>query len=155
MIFVSLLFFTTLTANSNIVNLKEGVINYDISGSEKGIKTIYFKDYGNEQLIYTKTKTKIMRKNEIKETITHVTPTWIYETDLTTNKTTKFHNIKYLLDEHSKTLTSKQREKIKRLSFDLILEKEVKIFGFYSKSVAIEVEEKTVDFISTPEKTWY
>ena len=122
-IFISLLFFTTLTAN---VNFKEGVINYTINGNESGIKTIYFRDYGAEQLIYIKTKTKLMRKDQIVEKTIHVTPSWIYEKDLITNKSIKFQNSKHV-------------------TLDLVLKQEVRILGFYSKTEVIEIEKKPID----------
>ena len=122
-IFISLLFFTTLTAN---VNIKEGVINYTINGHESGIKTIYFRDYGAEQLIYIKTKTKLMRKDQIVEKTIHVTPSWIYEKDLITNKSIKFKNLK-------------------NITLDLVLKQEVRILGFYSKTEVIEIEKKPID----------
>jgi hypothetical protein len=123
MIFTSLLFFTTLTANTD---LKEGVINYTISGSESGVKTIYFRDYGREQLIYIKTKSKIMRKTDGVEKIIHVTPSWIYEKDLIANKSIKLHNLKHQ-------------------TFKLILEKEIRILGFHSKTEVIQIEKKPID----------
>jgi len=122
-IFISLLFFTTLTAN---VNFKEGVINYTINGNESGIKTIYFRDYGAEQLIYIKTKTKLMRKDQIVEKTIHVTPSWIYEKDLITNKSIKFQNSKHV-------------------TLDLVLKQEVRILGFNSKTEVIEIEKKPID----------
>ncbi len=122
-IFISLLFITALTAN---VNFKEGVINYTISGSESGIKTIYFRNYGTEQLIYIKTKSKLMRKNQNLEKIIHVTPTWIWERDLITNKSIKLHNLKHL-------------------TLDLVLHKEIKILGFHSKTEVIEIEKKPIN----------
>jgi len=122
-IFISLLFFTTLTAN---VNFKEGVINYTINGNESGIKTIYFRDYGAEQLIYIKTKTKLMRKDQIVEKTIHVTPSWIYERDLITNKSIKFRNLKHI-------------------TLDLVLKQEVRILGFNSKTEVIEIEKKPID----------
>ncbi|HIP02503.1 MAG TPA: hypothetical protein EYG75_03210 [Campylobacterales bacterium] len=122
-IFISLLFFTTLTAN---VDFKEGVINYTISGNERGIKTVYFRDYGTEQLIYIKTKSKLMRKNQIIEKIIHVTPTWIYERDLITNKSIKFQNLKHV-------------------TLDLVLKQEIRILGFHSKTEVIQIEKKPID----------
>ncbi|HIP59398.1 MAG TPA: hypothetical protein EYH01_03100 [Campylobacterales bacterium] len=122
-IFISLLFFTTLIAN---VDFKEGVINYTISGNERGIKTVYFRDYGTEQLIYIKTKSKLMRKNQIIEKIIHVTPTWIYERDLITNKSIKFQNLKHV-------------------TLDLVLKQEIRILGFHSKTEVIQIEKKPID----------
>jgi hypothetical protein len=122
-LFTTLLFLTTLTAN---IDFEEGVINYTISGSENGVKTIYFRDYGNEQLIYIKTKSKIMRKANGIEKIIHVTPTWIYERDLITNKSVKLHNLKHV-------------------ALDLVLEEEVRILGFYSKTKIIQIEKKPID----------
>lgn len=121
-LFTTLLFITTLTAN---IDFKEGVINYTISGSENGIKTIFFRDYGREQLIYIKTKSKIMRNAHGLEKIIHITPTWIYERDLITNKSRKLHNLKHV-------------------TLDLVV-KEVKILGFHSKTEVIQIEKKPIN----------
>ncbi len=122
-IFISLLFITTLTANTDF---KEGVINYTISGSESGIKTIYLRDYGNEQLIYIKTKSKLMRKDQLVEKIIHVTPTCVHERNLLTNKSIKLHNLK-------------------DLTLDLVFKKEVRILGFHTKTEVIQIEKKPID----------
>ena len=122
-IFIFLLFFTTLTAN---VNFKEGVINYTISGNESGIKTIYFRDYGAEQLIYIKTRSKLIRKNQIVEKIIHITPSWIHERDLVTNKSIELQNSKHV-------------------TLDLVLKQEVRILGFHSKTEVIQIEKKPID----------
>jgi hypothetical protein len=122
-VFISLLFFTTLYSN---VTFKEGVINYTISGSERGIKTIYFRNYGAEQLIYIKTKSKLMRKNQMVEKIIHVTPTSIFERDLITNKSIKHRNLEHV-------------------TLDLVFKKEVRILGFHSKTEVIQIEKKPID----------
>lgn len=188
LIFIS----TTLLAETNIfdkgIDFKEGIINYAVSGSETGTKTVYIKEYGKRRVIYANTKNKFMRKNQITDRVTHITPKWIYKINLKSNTTTKLHNLKYLLSQKFQKLSLVQKEKLEKnlqslngksllnlngkltpstekivgylynnevvqgistctaQNLDLVLKTEISILGFHSKTEAVQIEKKPVDY---------
>jgi hypothetical protein len=114
---VSLLFIALLKLEANNifdkgVEFKEGVVHYSVSGSEKGIKLLYIKDYGKYRVIYTDINNKFMRKEKNIKKITYITPKWYLEVDPQNGNTIKFPNLKYLLQQRLLKLPLKDRLKV-------------------------------------------
>ncbi len=111
------LFTSSLLADKNIFDkgfdFKEGIVHYEISGSESGSKTLYIKDYGKTKVIYTNKKNNFMRKDRSVDNLTYITSKWIYEIDLSTNTATKLPNIKYLLFEKFQNLSVDEKKRVK------------------------------------------
>ncbi len=113
-----ILIVSSLSAETNIfdknLDFKEGIINYTVSGSETGTKTVYIKEYGKRRVIYTNTKSKFMHQNRGIDKVTYITPKWIYEMDLKSNINTKHYNLNYLLNKRVKELTLDQKQKLEK-----------------------------------------
>ncbi len=111
------LFASSLISDENIFDkgfdFKEGIVHYEISGSESGSETLYIKDYGKTKVIYTNKKSNFMRKNRSVDNMIYITPKWIYEVNLDTNTATKLPNIKYLLFKKFQNLSIDEKKQVK------------------------------------------
>jgi len=97
-------FFTTLP-------FKEAIIEYNISGNEKGFQTLYVKEYGKYRVYYKNIKKSFLNKKKKKEEYIIETPKWIY--NLSPNKTaTKTPNLKYLLYIRYKELSKDEQKRV-------------------------------------------
>ncbi len=133
---------SSLLADKNIfdkaLDFKEGVVYYEISGSENGSKTLYVKDFGKTKVIYTNKKSNFMQKNGSVDNLTYITSKWIYEIDLDTNQATKLPNLKYLLFQKFQNLSVDGKKRVK-----INLKKEFK--GKVEKIVGYECNYKFID----------
>jgi len=90
---------------------QEAIIEYSLSGSQKGFQTLYIKDFGKYRVYYKNQKQNFLNKNKKKEEYIIETPKWIYS--LTPNKTAlRTPNLKYLLYIRYKELSKKDQQKV-------------------------------------------
>ncbi len=83
--------------------LESGLITYKSSGSMRGKKALYFKNYGKIRAEYEKTETKLMDMSHIESTIKITTPDWIYTIDKQSRTGTREINPdKYLISEFNR-----------------------------------------------------
>ncbi len=93
---------------------KEATIDYTITGTSKGTKTIYVKDYGRTVAEYRNISMTVFGMTQKENTIDITTPEWEYSIDLTERAGTKMVNPeKYLIEEFQKLSKSDQKEVIK------------------------------------------
>lgn len=120
---------------------KEATIDYTITGTSKGTKTIYVKDYGRTVAEYRNTSMTVFGMTQKENAIDITTPEWEYSIDLVERTGTKMVNPeKYLIEEFQKLSTSDQKKVIKN-SEELgmstvdavegkVLKNETKILGY-------------------------
>jgi len=93
---------------------KEATIDYAITGSSKGTKTIYVKDYGKTVAEYRNTSMTVFGMTKKENTIDITTPEWEYTIDLEGHTGTKMVNPeKYMIEEFQKLSKSDQQKVIK------------------------------------------
>jgi hypothetical protein len=93
---------------------KEATIDYTISGTSKGTKTIYVKDYGRTVAEYRNLSMTVFGMIQKENTIDITTPEWEYSIDIATHTGTKMVNPeKYLIEEFQKLSKSDQKKVIK------------------------------------------
>ena len=98
---------------------KSAEIDYQVSGTEKGVERLYVRGYGQERARYRKTKGKIFFKSLATESWEITTPDWVYRIDLLKKKGQKSVNpVKYMEEEFRKLSRADQRkvEKMPRIS---------------------------------------
>ena len=90
---------------------KEAIIEYSLSGSQKGFQTLYVKEFGKYRVYYKNIKTNFMSKQKKKEEYIIETPKWVYylKKDKTASRTPNF---KYLLYIRYKDLSKKEQKKV-------------------------------------------
>jgi hypothetical protein len=109
---------------------KEAIVEYSLSGSQKGFQTLYIKEYGKYRVYYKNVKTNFMSKKKKKEEYIIETPKWIYylNGDKTASRTPNF---KYLLYVRYKDLSKKEQAKVlenlKLLNYIPIEDKKFKV----------------------------
>ncbi len=89
---------------------EEAIIEYSLGGSQKGVETLYIKDFGRKRVLYKKVTTKIIAKSQEKFIIT--TPKWIYTKNQKTNIAYRVPNLNYLLYIRFKELNKKEQQKV-------------------------------------------
>jgi len=98
---------------------KSAEIDYQVSGTEKGVERLYIRNYGQERARYRKTKGKIFFKSLATESWEITTPDWVYRIDLLKKKGQKSVNpVKYMKEEFRK-LSRKDRKKVEKNARDL------------------------------------
>jgi hypothetical protein len=75
-----------------LYQIKNGTIEYTLSGTETGTETVYFADSGNRIATYTNKTLSIAGITRKTNTITLMEQDWIYIADLETMKGTKIQN---------------------------------------------------------------
>lgn len=87
---------------------KNATITYALSGDEMGTETLYIRKYGKEMAAYRDSKNAIGLR---RETVTIMTPDWIYNFDVLKKTGTKSSNPqKYMLKEYNKLSGSEKKE---------------------------------------------
>lgn len=96
--------------------LKNATIDYKVTGTQKGKKTVYIKDYGKTTAEYRDTTMTVMGMKQLTNEATITTPDWQYDLDLQSKTGTKITNPqKYLIEEFKKLPKSKQKKVIKNV----------------------------------------
>ncbi len=91
--------------------IKEGAVFYSISGTEKGTKELYIRDYGRYTAIYEKTAMKVMGTTHNRNTITIADPDWVYSIDLVEGTAVKTINpVKCMIEEFNKLSSSDKKK---------------------------------------------
>ncbi len=89
---------------------KEAIIEYSLAGNQKGVETLYIKDFGRQKVLYTNTNSKIISKD--KEQLRVMTPKWIYSIDKNSDIANRIPNLNYLLYIRYQELTKAEQEKV-------------------------------------------
>lgn len=91
---------------------KNATINYTVSGSMNGEKTIYVKDYGLTRAEYSNTTMKVFGMTQKQKEVIITTPDWLYNINLSENTGTKQTNPKkYMLQEFN-NLSKSEKKKV-------------------------------------------
>ncbi len=90
---------------------EEAIIEYNMSGNQKGFQTLYIKDFGQKKVYYKNIKTSFISKKKKKQEYIIVTPKWVYTLygDTTASRTPNF---KYLLYIAYKDLSPKDKKMV-------------------------------------------
>ncbi len=115
---IVLLFATSAFAMENPWDVKlpfkNAVINYKITGTLNGEKTIFIKDYGRTTAEYSDTKMKMFGMEQPQKEIIITTPDWVHTIDLIENSGTKQANpTKFLIQEFNNLSKTEQKKVIK------------------------------------------
>jgi len=115
---IVLLFATSAFAMENPWDVKlpfkNAVINYKITGTLNGEKTIFIKDYGRTTAEYSDTKMKMFGMEQPQKEIIITTPDWVHTIDLIENSGTKQANpTKFLIQEFNNLSKPEQKKVIK------------------------------------------
>ena len=89
---------------------KEAIIEYALAGNQKGVETLYIKDFGKQRVLYTNTNSKIISKS--KEQLTLITPKWVYSLTKNSNTASRVPNLNYLLYIRYQELSDTEKEKV-------------------------------------------
>lgn len=95
---------------------KNAIINYKISGTMNGEKTIYIKNYGRTTAEYSNTSMKMFGMTQQQKEIIITTPDWEYTIDLVENTGTKQANPKkFMIQEFNNLPRTKQKKVLKNI----------------------------------------
>ena len=93
---------------------KAATIEYTITGTAKGTKTIYVKDYGRTVAEYRNLSTTVFGMTQSENTIDITTPEWEYSIDMAQHTGTKMINpIKYMIEAFNLLSKSDQKKVVK------------------------------------------
>ena len=90
---------------------ESATVDYTVSGTMKGDKTIYVKDFGRTTAEYSSTTMKMMGMTHNQEEVIITTPDWVYSADLTEGTGTKQINPQKCMIEEYNRLSAGDREK--------------------------------------------
>jgi hypothetical protein len=106
---------TTILADNNPfiqkLPFKEAIIEYRLSGNNKGIKTLYIKDYGANRVIYQNIESQFISKNKGSQ-YTIISNKWIYTISENSNLAYRVPNMHHLLYNLYKELTPEQKNQV-------------------------------------------
>lgn len=91
---------------------KQGVVNYEISGTMKGSEIVFVKDYGATTAAYRFEVTSMFGVNTQTTELTLTTPDWVYTVDLSDNTGSKQINPKKVIIEKFNSLSSLEQKKL-------------------------------------------
>ena len=89
---------------------EKAVIEYEISGSQKGKETLYIRDFGNERVKVTKSKGKIMFVPVTTDTIEITTRDSVVNIDRNKKTALKITNPQKLMQQEMKKLSATERK---------------------------------------------
>ncbi|MBU0969430.1 MAG: hypothetical protein KKC20_02230 [Proteobacteria bacterium] len=90
---------------------KSAMVEYELTGTMTGDKTIYVKDYGKTRAEYNNTTMKMMGMTQHQKEVIITTPDWEYTIDLMEHTGTKQANLnKYMTQEFNKLSKSDQKK---------------------------------------------
>ena len=117
---ITLLFATSAFALDNPwdkkLPFKSAIINYKVSGTMKGQKDIYIKDYGNTTAEYSNTSMKMFGMTHPQKEIIITTPDWVHTIDLVENTGIKQTNPKkFMIQEFNNLSKSKKKKVLKNI----------------------------------------
>ena len=91
---------------------KEATIQYELSGMEKGTRTIYVKDYGKVTAVYSKTEVSLFGMSQKTEEMVITDADWEYTIDLTTQTGMKQVNSTKYMNEEFYALSKADQKKV-------------------------------------------
>lgn len=91
---------------------KNAKIDYQLSGTMKGKKTLYIKDYGKTRAEYTETAMEIFGMRQEQKDLIITTPDWIYTINLLKKTGTRHVNMRKLMKQEFDKLSKKEKKKI-------------------------------------------
>ncbi|MBU8848198.1 MAG: hypothetical protein KOO64_01570 [Desulfobacterales bacterium] len=95
---------------------KSAIIDYKVSGTMNGEKTIYVKDYGRTTAEYSTTSMKMFGMTQQQKEIIITTPDWVHTIDLAENTGTRQVNPKkFMIQEFNNLSKSKQKKVLKNV----------------------------------------
>lgn len=95
---------------------ESATITIEVSGTMKGTKTIYVKDYGRTSAEYSETVMTMFGMTQREQEITITTPEWEYSIDMAGNTGTRQANPKkYLIQEFNRLSGNQQKTVLKNI----------------------------------------
>lgn len=93
---------------------ESATVDYKVSGTMNGEKTIYVKDFGRTTAEYSSVTMKMMGMTQNQEEIIITTPDWVYSADLTEGTGSKqFNPQKCMTDEYNSLSAGDQKKVVK------------------------------------------
>ncbi|HCY84455.1 MAG TPA: hypothetical protein DHV36_04900 [Desulfobacteraceae bacterium] len=89
-----------------------GEVSYKISGTLKGEKTIYVKDYGRSTAEYSQTAMTMYGMKQEQKEVVLTTPEWVYTADLVEKTGTRQANMKKFLRQEYQALSPGDKKKM-------------------------------------------
>jgi len=89
---------------------ERAVIDYDISGSQKGTETLYIRDFGNERVKVTKSKGKVLFMTTTTDTVEITTRDSVININMKKKTGTRVTNPQKIIREEVAKLSAKERE---------------------------------------------
>jgi len=117
---IVLLFATSASALDNPwdkkLPFKNAIVDYTVSGSMDGEKSVYVKDYGRTIAEHSTISVKMFGMTQEQKEIILTTPDWVYTIDLTEDTGTKQTNPKkYMIQEFNNLSKAKQKKVLKNI----------------------------------------
>ncbi len=117
---IVLLFVTSASALDNPwdkkLPFKNAIVDYTVSGSMDGEKSIYVKDYGRTIAEHSTISVKMFGMTQEQKEMILTTPDWVYTIDLTENTGTRQTNPKkFIIQEFNNLSKSKQKKVLKNI----------------------------------------
>jgi hypothetical protein len=110
-----------LFANTNLfiqkLPFQEGIVEYTLSGNQKGVKTLYVRNYGLERVLYQHTSNKLANAN--KEIFTLQTTKWLYNINPKTKEAVRIPNLAHLLYIAYQDLTLQEQKQVQKNLYNL------------------------------------
>lgn len=91
---------------------KNAIIDFKMSGSMNGNKTLYIKDYGQTRAEYSTATMKMFGMTQEQKEVIITTSDWVYTADLSENTGTKQSNIKKFLAQEFNNLSKSDQKKV-------------------------------------------
>ncbi len=91
---------------------KSATLEYQVTGSMNGTKTLYIKDYGQKSAEYTDTVMSMFGMKQQQKNLTLTTPDWVYEYDLVAREGTKQINPTKIFNEEYNKLSRSEQKKL-------------------------------------------
>ena len=91
---VTLLYFSSLNAHATSIKrytVKSAIVEYEISGSQTGSETLYFKNFGEKEARYSQMNIKMFGFNSETENLTIIDSDWLYTINLKEKQGTKMN----------------------------------------------------------------
>ena len=125
--------------------IESGIIEYEISGSQKGDKTLYFKDWGRKQAEFSESTIKVGKYSKRANLLKIKSGNWEYILNLASKTGTKRENpvLEKLIEFRDQISYGEFGEQLALINggvetgSDVIMDKKCRVFEFKSKNLKL------------------